>query len=243
MEDNYGDMDFKIAGTSEGITAVQMDTKIKGLSTDIIETTVSQAREARLYILEEMSKTIATSRPELSRFAPRMYKIMIPVDKIGAVIGPGGKVIRGIIEETKTTIDIEDDGTVLIGSNDEASAKKAMDIVSRMTREVEIGSVYTGKVTRILSFGAFVEILPGKEGMVHISELADYRVEKIEDEVKVGDEITVVVIRVEDGKVALSRKALFEKTKPAGEAGVRGPSGPRPDRRGPPRDRFLRRPQ
>ncbi len=231
LEDAYGDMDFKVAGTAEGITAVQMDTKIKGLSMAMVEETLAQAKAARLYILNIMNQTISTNRPELSPYAPRMYKINIPQEKIGAVIGPGGKVIRAIIDETKTTIDIKEDGTVMIGSSEEAAARKAISMIEDLTKEVEVGSIYTGKVTRILPFGAFVEILPGKEGMVHISELADYRVASIEDEVEVGDEITVKVIRVEDGKIGLSRKAVFEETSANLEAGKKSES--RPFRRSP----------
>ena len=221
IEDNYGDMDFKVAGTTEGITALQMDTKLKGVSLEILEKALNQAREARLFILDVMQQTISSSRPEVSRYAPRMYKIMIDPDKIGSVIGTGGKTIRSIIEETKTTIDIENDGTVLIGSSDEESARKAIEIIENLTKEIEVGSIYTGKVTRLLNFGAFVEILPGKEGMVHISELADYRVANIEDEVKVGDEITVKVIRNEDGKIGLSRRAVFENPSQPSEARAR----------------------
>jgi polyribonucleotide nucleotidyltransferase len=212
-EDNYGDMDFKIAVTTEGITGLQMDTKIKGLSAEIIEKTFQQAKEARLYILGVMNETISESRSELSLYAPRVYKISIPTEKIGSVIGPGGKTIRSIIEETKTTIDIDDTGTVLIGSNDEAAARKAIEIIENMTKEVEVGTVYTGKVTRILNFGAMVEILPGKEGLVHISELADYRVNSVEDVVKVDDEIMVKVIEIDNlGRINLSRRAVLEES-------------------------------
>ena len=230
LEDNYGDMDFKVAGTTEGITGLQMDTKLKGISLEIVQKTLEQSREARLHILGIMSQTLSASRPELSRYAPRMYRITIPQDKIGGVIGPGGKTIRSIIAETKTTIEVEEDGTVVVGSPDETSARKAISIIEDLTREVEVGSVYTGKVTRIMPFGAFVEILPGKEGMVHISELADYRVASIEDEVKLGDEITVKVIRNEEGKIALSRKAVFEKQSQV--PGGKGDPGypPRPPR-------------
>jgi len=212
IEDNYGDMDFKVAGTATGITALQMDTKLKGLSMEIVEKTLPQARQARLFILEKMQQTIGASRPELSRYAPRMHKITIDPDKIGAVIGTGGKTIRSIIEETKTTIDIDNDGTVIIGALNEESARKAIDIIESLTKEVEVGATYTGKVSRILNFGAMVEIAPGKEGLVHISELADYRVAKVEDVVKIGDEITVKVIGIDDlGRVNLSRRAIFEK--------------------------------
>ncbi len=212
LEDAYGDMDFKIAGTSEGITALQMDIKLKGVSLEILEKIINQSREARLFVLDKMQQTISSSRPEVSHYAPRMHKMTIDPEKIGAVIGSGGKTIRSIVEETKTTIDVNNDGTILIGATDEEAARKAIEIIEGLTKEIEIGSIYTGKVTRLLSFGAFVEILPGKEGMVHISELANYRVPTIEDEVNVGDEITVVVIKNEDGKIGLSRKAVFEKS-------------------------------
>jgi polyribonucleotide nucleotidyltransferase len=159
-----------------------------------------------------MERAIAESRTEVSPYAPRMYKIKINPDKIGAVIGTGGKTIRSISEETKTTIDIEDDGTVIIGSPDEAAARKCIGIIESLTKDVEVGAIYTGKVTRIMNFGAMVEILPGKEGLVHISELADYRVGKVEDIVKVGDEITVQVIEIDNmGRTNLSRKSLFDK--------------------------------
>ena len=223
IEDNYGDMDFKIAGTAKGVTAMQMDTKLKGISLEVVGKTLPQARQARLSILETMQKTISASRPELSKYAPRMYKITIDPDKIGAVIGTGGRTIRSIIEETKTTIDVDNDGTVIIGSPNEESARKAINIIESLTKEVEIGATYTGKVTRILNFGAMVEILPGKEGLVHISELEDYRVAKVEDVVKIGDEITVKVINIDDmGRVNLSRRAVFEKQPGAPRAQVPG---------------------
>jgi len=212
IEDNYGDMDFKVAGTTEGITGLQMDTKLKGISLEIVEKTLEQAREARLFILDTMNQAIGSSRPELSRYAPRIHKIIISTDKIGAVIGPGGKTIRAISEETKATIDIDNNGTVLIGSPDEAAARRAIEIIEGLTKEAEVGGIYTGKVTRLMNFGAFVEILPGKEGLVHISELADYRVANVEDVVKVGDEITVKVIEIDNmGRVNLSRRAVLEK--------------------------------
>ena len=223
IEDNYGDMDFKIAGTDKGITAMQMDTKLKGVSLEVVGKTLPQARQARLSILEAMQKTISASRPELSKYAPRMYKITIDPEKIGAVIGTGGRTIRSIIEQTKTTIDVDNDGTVLIGSPNEESARKAIDIIESLTKEVEVGTTYTGKVTRILNFGAMVEILPGKEGLVHISELEDYRVDKVEDVVKIGDELTVKVINIDDmGRVNLSRRALFEKHSGAPGAQAQG---------------------
>jgi polyribonucleotide nucleotidyltransferase len=212
LEDAYGDMDFKVAGTASGITALQLDIKLKGISTEILEKALSQAHQARLSILEIMQQTLSSSRPELSRYAPRMYKITIDPNKIGAVIGTGGKTIRSIIDETKASIDIENDGTVIIGSPNEEAARKAIEIIEGLTKEAEVGAIYTGKVTRIADFGAFVEILPGKEGLVHISELADYRVPKVEDVVKVGDEITVKVINIDElGRINLSRRAVFEK--------------------------------
>ncbi len=225
IEDNYGDMDFKVAGTTDGITALQMDTKIEGLSLEIVEKTLNQAREARLSILDVMNRTISSSRPELSRYAPRVYKITVSPDKIGTVIGPGGKTIRSITEETKTTIDIDNNGTVLIGSTDEAAARKAIGIIENLTKEVEVGGVYTGKVTRVLGFGAMVEILPGKEGLVHISELADYRVGNVEDVVKVGDEIMVKVIEIDNmGRVNLSRRAVLDKPSQIPESQVKDSS-------------------
>lgn len=212
QEDFNGDMDFKIAGTRDGITAIQMDTKLKGLSMEIIEKTLAQGKEGRMFILDKMNEAISASRPDVSQYAPRMTKIKIDPGKIGAVIGTGGKTIRSIIEETKTTIDVTDDGTVVIGSPDMEATQKAIAIIEGLTRDAEIGDIYTGKVSRILDFGAMVEILPGKEGLVHISELADYRVGKVEDEVKIGDEVTVKVINIDNmGRVNLSRRALFEK--------------------------------
>jgi len=212
MEDAYGDMDFKVAGTTEGITALQMDIKLKSIGLEIIEKALGQAREARLFILEIMGQTINASRAELSRYAPRIHRITIDPDKIGSVIGAGGKTIRAIIDQTKATIDIENDGTVLIGSPDEEASRKAIEIIEGLTKDVEVGSIYTGKVTRLMSFGAMVEILPGKEGLVHISELAEHRVSKVEDIVKVGDEIMVKVVGIDElGRVNLSRRAVFEK--------------------------------
>ncbi len=212
LEDFDGDMDFKIAGTRDGITAIQMDTKLKGISLEVVEKTLEQGREGRLFILDKMDEAIKSSRSDVSRYAPRMTKIKIDPAKIGAVIGTGGKTIRSIIEETKTTIDVNDDGTVIIGSPDMEATQKAISIIEGLTREAQVGDIFTGKVSRILDFGAMVEILPGKEGLVHISELADYRVNRVEDEVKIGDEITVKVINIDNlGRVNLSRRALFEK--------------------------------
>ncbi len=211
LEDAYGNMDFKVAGTAQGITALQMDIKLKGIPYHVIENAIKQANDARRFILDKMSQTISSSRPELSKYAPRMYKITIDPDKIGTVIGPGGKMIRSITEETKATIDVENDGTVIIGSTSEEGAQKAIKIIQDLTRDVEVGAMYTGKVTRVINIGAFVEILPGKEGMVHISELADYRVPSVEDVVKVGDEIMVMVTEIDRmGRINLSRRAVLQ---------------------------------
>ncbi len=222
IEDAYGDMDFKIAGTTEGITALQLDIKLKGINLEILGEALAQAREARLFILGMMQQIIASSRPEISPYAPRVYKIMVDPDKIGSIIGTGGKTIRAITDETKATIDIDNDGTVLIGSPDEKAARRTIEIIESLTKDVEVGGIYTGKVTRLLNFGAMVEILPGKEGLVHISELAEYRVSKVEDIVKVGDEITVKVIGIDElGRTNLSRRAVFEKLSQTPTAGVK----------------------
>lgn len=209
MEDAYGDMDFKVAGTAEGITALQLDIKLKGIEHRILSEAVERARQARLEILSKMNETLSTSRSELSPYAPRMYQMTIDPGKIGFVIGTGGKTIRSIIEETKASIDINNDGTVLIGSPSEEAAQKAMDRIKNLTQDIKLGEIYTGKVTRVLNFGAMVEIIPGKEGLVHISELAPHYVAKVEDVVKVGDEITVKVIQIDElGRVNLSHKAI-----------------------------------
>ncbi len=213
MEDHYCDMDFKIAGTKTGITGIQLDIKITGLNFDIIKDTLEQAKNARYVILDKMNETINTSRSNLSRFAPRMIKMTIDPAKIGAVIGTGGKTIRSIIEQTKATIDVQDDGTIYIGSANEEAAQKASKAIDDLTREVEVGAIYTGKVARVTDFGAFVEILPGKDGLVHISELSDHRVARVEDEVKIGDEITVVVTEIDHmGRINLSRRAVLDGT-------------------------------
>ncbi len=232
LEDFHGDMDFKVAGTRDGITAIQMDTKLKGISLEIVEKTLYQARDGRMVVLDKMAQAIDHSREDISKYAPRMTKIKIDPAKIGTVIGTGGKTIRSIIEETKTTIDVSDDGTVVIGSPDMAATQKAIAIIEGLTREVEVGDIYTGKVSRILDFGAMVEILPGKEGLVHISELAQYHVNRVEDEVKVGDEVTVKVINIDNlGRVNLSRRALFEKDEGAAREQTEEPRPMRPERR------------
>ncbi|MCS7260889.1 MAG: S1 RNA-binding domain-containing protein, partial [Anaerolineae bacterium] len=211
MEDALGDMDFKVAGTRNGITALQMDIKIRGLSYELMGEALAQARDARLYILERMLETIDKPRPHLSPYAPRIITIHIDPDKIGKVIGPGGKVIRSIQEETGTKIDIEEDGSVYIASTDSEASERAIEMVRALTEEAQVGKIYTGKVVRITDFGAFVEILPGVDGMVHISQLADYRVPRVEDVVRVGDEIMVMVTSIDpDGKIRLSRQAVLE---------------------------------
>jgi polyribonucleotide nucleotidyltransferase len=215
MEDHFGDMDFKVAGTAEGITALQMDIKIKGLSSEIMKQALEQARVGRLFILNKMLEAIEAPRTELSPFAPRMYRISIPQEKIGLVIGPGGRVIRSIIEETHCSIDIEDDGTVFIGSSNEEMAQKAISIVESLTKDVEVGATYTGTVTRLTNFGAFVEILPGKDGLVRVEDLADFPANRPEDVVKIGDEVIVMVIEVDSmGRVNLSRRAVLEGLSP-----------------------------
>lgn len=227
LEDAYGDMDFKVAGTDQGITALQLDIKLQGISFEILEKALSQAREARQRIIEKMRETISSSRLELSRYAPRMFQISIDPGKIGAVIGPGGRVIRSIIAETKTSIDVANDGTVTIGSTNEEAAQQAIRIIEGLTREVEVGGIYTGKVTRLLNFGAMVEILPGKEGLVHISELADYHVPRVEDVVKVGDEVMVKVTEVDNlGRINLSRRAVLSDVSRIGGARVQDSRAP-----------------
>ncbi|MGD2065363.1 MAG: polyribonucleotide nucleotidyltransferase [Dehalococcoidia bacterium] len=236
MEDAYGDMDFKVAGTTSGITALQLDIKLRGVDYNVLVEALNQAHEARLEILQRMSSTINASRSELSPYAPRMYEMTIDPSKIGSVIGPGGRVIRSIIDETKTTIDIKNDGTVLVGSPNEEGAQKAMKIIEDLTREVEQGAIYTGKVTRLFNFGAMVEILPGKEGLVHISELANYHVPQVEDVVKIGDEVMVKVIGIDNsGRINLSRKAVFEGLSRLPGAKVKNASAPKDHRK-----RFVR---
>ena len=253
VEDFFGDMDFKVAGTSEGITALQMDIKVSGISQDIFHQALAQAKDGRAFILNHMLGTLATPRAELNPNAPRMTRVSIPVDKIGALIGPGGKTIRSIIETTGASIDVENDGVVTIGAADEAAAQHAIRIIEGLTKDVEVGERYTGHVTRLMNFGAFVEILPGKEGMVHVSELDTERVESVEAAVKVGDELEVMVIEIDRmGRVNLSRRAVLENLSPEDVASSRsngrsggGDRGPRDrggDRgRGPSRPREFGR--
>jgi polyribonucleotide nucleotidyltransferase len=210
-EDHYGDMDFKVAGTREGITGLQMDIKVPRVSVDIMKEALEQARRGRLHILDKMYEAQPAAATAMSQFAPRIYTLHIPTDKIRDVIGPGGKVIRGIIEQTGVKIDVEDDGTVHVASADEASAKKALQIISDLTASAEIGKTYLGKVVRLVDFGAFVEIFPGTDGLLHISEIAENRIKDVRDELKEGDQILVKVLALEGNKIKLSRKAVLKE--------------------------------
>lgn len=210
MEDALGDMDFKVAGTTSGITAIQMDIKIAGITKEILVDALAQANRGRMHIMGKITELISQPRPELSAFAPRIITMVIHPDKIRDVIGPGGKMIKKIIEETGVKIDIEDDGKVFIAAVDMEAGQKAVKIIEGLVRDVELGTIYTGKVMRLMNFGAFVEILPGKEGLVHISQLALERVEKVEDVVKIGDEIMVKVTEIDrQGRINLSRKEIL----------------------------------
>jgi polyribonucleotide nucleotidyltransferase len=211
-EDHLGDMDFKVAGTSEGVTSLQMDIKISGVNRDIMRQALHQAREGRLHILGIMNGTLASARTNVSGHAPRITTIKVKPDKIREIIGPGGKVIRGIIEATGVKMDVEDDGTVTIASSDEAASQKAIEMVQRIAAEAEIGKIYKGTVRKIVEFGAFVEILPGTDGLVHISQLAPQRVNKVTDVLKEGDEVMVKVLEIDrQGKIRLSRKEALQE--------------------------------
>ncbi|MFH1458856.1 MAG: polyribonucleotide nucleotidyltransferase [Candidatus Omnitrophota bacterium] len=200
LEDHFGDMDFKVTGTKNGVTAIQLDLKIDGISFEVIEKALNQAKTARLFILEEILKVLAAPRSQLSTFAPRIVIIKVPQDKIKDVIGPGGKVIKKIVSDTGVKIDIDDDGTVSVASNDSVALQKALDIIAAITAEAEVGKIYQGKITRLMNFGAFCEILPNKEGLIHVSELSNQFVKNVEDVVKVGDEVTVKVIEIDNMK-------------------------------------------
>jgi polyribonucleotide nucleotidyltransferase len=236
VEDHYGDMDFKVAGTREGITALQMDIKIQGISKAIMSEALEQALRARLHILDIMTGTLAQPRESISSFAPRIFTIRINKDKIREVIGPGGKMIRSIVERTGCKIDVEDDGRIHIASVDEASAQKAIEIIKEITAEAEPGKTYLGKVTRIANFGAFVEILPGLEGLMHISEVAEHRVREVTDEIKEGDEILVKVLEVDGDRIRLSRKAVLREKRE--ERGEPAPADAARDSSPPPRRPF-----
>ena len=218
LEDAMGDMDFKVAGTADGITALQMDIKIKGLTAEVLAQAMAQAKEGRMFIMDKMLEALPEPRAELSPYAPRIQSVKINPDKIGTVIGPGGKTIRRIQDETGAKIDIDDDGTVHISSSSGEGMHRAMDAVRALTEEVEVGKIYTGTVRRLVDFGAFVEILPGKEGLVRTSQLADYPVNRPEDVVSPGDEITVMVIEVDpQGRINLSRRAALSGEMPSAE--------------------------
>ena len=210
MEDALGDMDFKVAGTEKGVTAIQMDIKVAGISREILSSALEQAKRGRAFILGKMLECIDKPAANLSPYAPRVEVMQIKIDKIRDVIGTGGKVVRGIIDETGVTIDIHEDGNIFLASNDEENMKKARRMIEAIVKEIEVGEIYTGPVTRLLKFGAFVELLPGKEGLCHISQLAPRRIEKVEDAVKVGDEITVKVVEIDEkGRINVSRKAVL----------------------------------
>jgi polyribonucleotide nucleotidyltransferase len=224
-EDHYGDMDFKVAGTKDGITALQMDIKVPNVTTDLMKEALEQARQGRLFILGKMAEVLNETRSEMSPYAPRIYTTKIPVDKIRDVIGPGGKVIRGIVEQTGVKIDVEDDGTIHVASSDPVAANKALQIIADLTATAEVGKTYLGKVVRIVDFGAFVEIFPGTDGLLHISEIAETRIKEVRDELKEGDQILVKVIGLEGNKIKLSRKAILreqrEKLKGAAATAVK----------------------
>jgi polyribonucleotide nucleotidyltransferase len=234
-EDHLGDMDFKIAGTRDGITAFQMDIKVGGISADLMAKALTQARDARHQILDIMDRTLEHPRPVVSPYAPKFIVVKIPIDRIGALIGPGGKVIREIIATTGTTIDVQDDGTVRIGAVDTESGERARIRVEELTAVPEEGKIYEGTIKRIVDFGAFVEIMPGIEGLMHISQIEHYRIDKVSDMFKLGDKVTVKLLHVEsDGKLDLSRKALIENPNGQSESEDSGrernsrPRSPRP---------------
>jgi polyribonucleotide nucleotidyltransferase len=210
-EDHYGDMDFKVAGTREGITALQMDIKVSGITPAIMAEALAQAQRGRLFILDKMNEALPEARSKVSTYAPRFYTLQIPVDKIRDLIGPGGKMIRSIIEQTGVKIDVEDSGRVNVASNDQASAAKALQIIGDLTATAEVGKTYLGKVSRLADFGAFVEILPGTDGLLHISEVAEHRIKDIRDELKEGDQVLVKVLSIEGNRIRLSRKAILKE--------------------------------
>ena len=222
-EDHYGDMDFKVAGTKDGITALQMDIKVSGITAQIMREALSQAQRGRLYILDKMNEALSEPRTKVSAYAPRFYTLTIPTDKIRDLIGPGGKMIRSIIDQTGVKIDVDDSGKVNVSSNDETSAAKALQLIGDITATAEVGKTYLGKVTRLADFGAFVEILPGTDGLLHISEVAEHRIKDVRDELKEGDQVLVKVLAVEGNRIRLSRKAILkEQRAKMGGAGVEG---------------------
>jgi polyribonucleotide nucleotidyltransferase len=224
-EDHYGDMDFKVAGTKDGITALQMDIKVAGITSQIMREALAQAQRGRLHILGKMEEVITSGREKISDYAPRFYTVQIPVDKIRDLIGPGGKMIRSIVEQTGVKIDVEDSGLVKVASSDQASAAKALQIIGDITATAEVGKTYLGKVTRLADFGAFVEILPGTDGLLHISEVAEHRIADVRDELKEGDQVLVKVLAVEGNRIRLSRKAILKEQR----AKMGGGEAPPPD--------------
>ena len=204
-------MDFKVAGTKDGITALQMDIKVAGITSQIMREALAQAQRGRLFLLEKMEEVLNEPRVKVSAYAPRIYTLQIPVDKIRDVIGPGGKMIRSIIEQTGVKIDVEDSGKVNVASSDEVSANKALQIIRDLTASAEVGKTYLGKVSRLADFGAFVEILPGLDGLLHISEVAEHRIKDVRDELKEGDQVLVKVLAVEGNRIKLSRKAILKE--------------------------------
>ena len=212
-EDHYGDMDFKVAGTRKGITALQMDIKIGGLTREILEQAMEQARRGRLFLLDKMDAVLDGPRTERSAYAPRIETVMIPTDKIRDLIGKGGATIRGIIEQTGAKIDVDDTGRVSVASSDAEGLKKALEIIGNITAVPEIGKVYLGKVVRLAEFGAFVELFPGTDGLLHISEIAEHRVKEVKDELREGDQVMVKVLAIEGNRIKLSRKALIKEQK------------------------------
>jgi polyribonucleotide nucleotidyltransferase len=213
LEDHFGDMDFKVAGTKTGITAIQLDLKIDGIDLDLLKECLLQAKEARLAVLEKMREALTQPRGELSSYAPRIDIIKVNPEKIGELIGPGGKTIKKIIASTGASIDIQDDGSVLVASTDANKSEEAMRMIKAIVEDIEVGRIYIGKVKRIVAFGAFCEIAPGKDGLVHVSELADHFVKNVEEVVKVGDEIKVKVIGIDElGRINLSKKQAEENT-------------------------------
>jgi polyribonucleotide nucleotidyltransferase len=237
LEDFLGDMDFKVAGTADGITALQMDNKAKGLSVDVLREALMQAKEARAFILSKMLEAIPAPRADLSPYAPRVITIKIPTDKIRDVIGPGGKMIRSIIEATGAEIDVNDDGTVYVAARD-AGGLEAVERIKQLTRDVEVGERFTGRVVAIQPFGAFVELLPGRDGLLHISRMAKGRLAKVEDVLNVGDEVEVVVLEIDErGKVSLDAVNKFDV--PEGSTPSSAPSERRDDAHG--HDRRPRR--
>ena len=210
-EDHYGDMDFKVAGTRAGITALQMDIKISGLTSNIMREALEQARRGRLFLLDTMDAHLAAPRTEKSKHAPQIRTLQIPVDKIRDLIGPGGKVIRGIIEQTGVKIDVEDTGRVNVASSDADGLAKALEIIGNLTAVPEIGKTYLGKVVRLAEFGAFIELFPGTDGLLHISEIAEHRVKEVKDELNEGDQVLVRVLGIEGNRIKLSRKALLKE--------------------------------